>query len=217
MKRKEIVSQTTTRLKQELIGLMLKKPFEKISVNELVEKANISRSTFYLHYSNIDELLRSMEDDLLEKIEKKGNLLTEAPVDQDNQFQDYFYEMNLSNCITLFNHKKEILVYLSNNGDPYFVRKLDKINYNIYYRFFLRIGVSFDEYTDNFIHAFSKMASDNLYNWLQYEDGSTIKERALYITNFKLYLVNLSQNYKRPPKMAYNNMQKNCYAKAVIE
>lgn len=40
-----------------LIELLDKKAFEDITVKELCEKAGVNRSTFYLHYENLSELL----------------------------------------------------------------------------------------------------------------------------------------------------------------
>lgn len=40
-----------------LISLLKKKPFEYITISELCEAAGVNRSTFYLHYENIGDLL----------------------------------------------------------------------------------------------------------------------------------------------------------------
>ena len=40
-----------------------------ITVKELVAHANVNRSTFYLHYTDIDQMLASVEAELLERIE----------------------------------------------------------------------------------------------------------------------------------------------------
>jgi len=52
-----------------LIDLLKKKPFEYITVSEICETAGVNRSTFYLHYETIGELLeetaRYLIDDFL--------------------------------------------------------------------------------------------------------------------------------------------------------
>ena len=40
-----------------LISLLKKKPFEYITVSEICETASVNRSTFYLHYATISDLL----------------------------------------------------------------------------------------------------------------------------------------------------------------
>ena len=49
---------TAVRFDQALLSLLEKKPFEYISIREICEKAEVNRSTFYLHYENTVDLLR---------------------------------------------------------------------------------------------------------------------------------------------------------------
>lgn len=48
---------TAKKMDLALISLLEEKPFEYISVSEICKKANVNRSTFYLHYENIVDLL----------------------------------------------------------------------------------------------------------------------------------------------------------------
>ena len=48
---------TAVRMDEALIALMQKKEFEYITVKELCDKAGVNRSTFYLHYENMSDLL----------------------------------------------------------------------------------------------------------------------------------------------------------------
>jgi AcrR family transcriptional regulator len=45
-----------------LISLVLEKDYESITVQEILDRADIGRSTFYLHFDGKDELLISMKD-----------------------------------------------------------------------------------------------------------------------------------------------------------
>lgn len=60
---------TATKMDLALISLLKKKPFEYITVREICETAGINRSTFYLHYETIGDLLnetaRYLIDDFL--------------------------------------------------------------------------------------------------------------------------------------------------------
>ena len=59
MNRSESKYQNTAILMDEALLLLLeKKEFEFITVKEICEKAGVNRSTFYLHYENIGDLLR---------------------------------------------------------------------------------------------------------------------------------------------------------------
>ena len=48
---------TAAKMDEALISLLEIKSFEYITVKEICEKAGVNRSTFYLHYENIGELL----------------------------------------------------------------------------------------------------------------------------------------------------------------
>lgn len=60
---------TATKMDLSLISLLKNKSFEYITVSEICEKAGVNRSTFYLHYENIGDLLdettRYLLDDFL--------------------------------------------------------------------------------------------------------------------------------------------------------
>jgi AcrR family transcriptional regulator len=48
--------------------LILEKAYDSISVKEILERANVGRSTFYMHYRDKDELLASRIHDILRPI-----------------------------------------------------------------------------------------------------------------------------------------------------
>lgn len=48
---------TALLMNQALVELLNKKDYEFITIKEICKKAGVNRSTFYLHYENIDELL----------------------------------------------------------------------------------------------------------------------------------------------------------------
>lgn len=48
---------TAVRMDQALIALLEEKPFEYITVSEICKRAGVNRSTFYLHYETVCDLL----------------------------------------------------------------------------------------------------------------------------------------------------------------
>ncbi|MBQ7005204.1 MAG: TetR/AcrR family transcriptional regulator [Clostridia bacterium] len=48
---------TATKMDLALISLLKKKPFEYITVSEICKTAGVNRSTFYLHYETVGDLL----------------------------------------------------------------------------------------------------------------------------------------------------------------
>lgn len=58
------VRRTKTLLLQGLIQLMDEKDVKDISVKELSDLADINRGTFYLHYSDVYDMLGQIEESL---------------------------------------------------------------------------------------------------------------------------------------------------------
>lgn len=59
---------TRTALKESLMGLMAQKDINKITIKELCQQADVNRSTFYAHYRDQYDLLRQVEDEILDEI-----------------------------------------------------------------------------------------------------------------------------------------------------
>jgi AcrR family transcriptional regulator len=60
------VQQTRNALGDALIVLMQEKPFAKITVQHVLDRAGVSRSTFYTHYSDKDDLFLSDVEQFLD-------------------------------------------------------------------------------------------------------------------------------------------------------
>ena len=99
---------TALLMDEALLILLEKKDFEFISVKEVCDKAGVNRSTFYLHYENMDDLLK----ETLELINKKFN----------DSFETKITNLNFATKDDLFFIKDEYLI-------PYLnlIRKYKKI------------------------------------------------------------------------------------------
>jgi AcrR family transcriptional regulator len=62
------VQKTRTSLHNALIELAREKPYPSIAVKEILDRANVGRSTFYTHFRDKDELLESGILDLLRSL-----------------------------------------------------------------------------------------------------------------------------------------------------
>ena len=62
------VRRTRDALGDALITLMQEKPFDTITVQDVLDRAHVSRSTFYSHYSDKDDLLMSDAEEFFEAI-----------------------------------------------------------------------------------------------------------------------------------------------------
>ncbi|MFD2656542.1 TetR/AcrR family transcriptional regulator [Gracilibacillus thailandensis] len=60
-------------LKDSLIQLMNEKTFSSITVKEVCALADINRSTFYTHFTDVHDLLYSIEEEIIEEMNKYLN------------------------------------------------------------------------------------------------------------------------------------------------
>lgn len=56
------------RMKQAMLELMNREPFEKITVRLICDRAGVNRSTFYAHYTDIYDMIEQMETNLRKKL-----------------------------------------------------------------------------------------------------------------------------------------------------
>ena len=115
------VRRTRAMILAGFIQLMQQKPVKDISVRELADLVDINRSTFYLHYTDIYDLLEQTENNLMDQflaiIDKNHTSLTlQEFSDKLEQFFAILAE-NQPLCRAL----------MSPNGDIAFVRKLEKL------------------------------------------------------------------------------------------
>ena len=66
--------------------------FEKITVKELSERSRINKKTFYSHYSNLDELLMKIQDEMSEKYVNAVSLY-KLPDEFDKVNREFFIFM----------------------------------------------------------------------------------------------------------------------------
>ena len=66
------VQKTRKLLKDALVALIIEKGFESVTIQEILDKANVGRSTFYLHFENKQELLHSCFEEFHELFNKSS-------------------------------------------------------------------------------------------------------------------------------------------------
>lgn len=76
MKHEEISLNTKKALAESLKSAMRKKPFQKITVSELIQDCDVNRKTFYYHFENIYDLLKwTFEQETIEVVKRFGLLV----------------------------------------------------------------------------------------------------------------------------------------------
>ena len=62
------IQKTLSLLREALVSLIAEKPYDSIVVKEILDRANVGRSTFYTHFRDKDDLLVSGIHDMLGEV-----------------------------------------------------------------------------------------------------------------------------------------------------
>ena len=84
---------TRQRLRQALLELLKKKRYEDISIQDITERADVARSTFYTHYVDKDDLLTGSQGIFAENLDQQ--MTAHAGVDGSSAFSGltWFYHI----------------------------------------------------------------------------------------------------------------------------
>lgn len=77
MKSDRRVKYTKMVLREALLEILQERPIERVSVKEICERADINRSTFYVHYGSPQELLDSIRLEMYDEIKAKKRDFTD--------------------------------------------------------------------------------------------------------------------------------------------
>lgn len=123
------VSKTKMLLKNSFIELLKTTNINKISITDLTEKANINRGTFYLHYTDIDDLIKQLEEEAIKGI----NDAIEKNVDH-LLAREYYYP--IFEVTTYAKQNKDFFKYMmGENGDLNFVKKIKASMIEVFYKY----------------------------------------------------------------------------------
>ena len=104
---------TRSAIREALTEMLALKPVGKITVQELIDRANICRTTFYAHYEDIYDLLSEVEDDILSEIREGLEGLDQAPIRVEEQYPA------IEAVVEVYaRHEKLIRLLNGPNGDP---------------------------------------------------------------------------------------------------
>ncbi len=100
-----------------------KKNYNHITVQDICNEASLQRSTFYLHFDNIDQMMRDIEDRILDELGELSSIFGKFDFTKTGSGLSIVNEDYNKMMIYLHNNKEYILPLLSPNGDPYFTKK----------------------------------------------------------------------------------------------
>jgi AcrR family transcriptional regulator len=83
---------TRLALHQALISLMVEKGYDALTVQHIIDRANVGRSTFYAHYDDKEDLLRSGLKDLSKQLSGHEGAKAGTPRDRLFGFSGALFE-----------------------------------------------------------------------------------------------------------------------------
>jgi len=84
------IQRTKRRLSEALINLILERGYENVTVQDILDKADIGRSTFYSHYEDKDQLLKAGPTNLGVVLFEQRNSLNGESAGQGINFVNLF-------------------------------------------------------------------------------------------------------------------------------
>lgn len=154
---------TAVKMDTALMSLLKKKPFEYITVRELCETAGVNRSTFYLHYENMGDLLeeaaRYLIDGFLSYFDVNSADFVRNISNYKEQDLNFICDKYLTPYLTYIRDNKEVILTALDNKKSFSFEK-------IYSRMFENI---FDPILDRFHYPME----DRKYVMMYYLNGIT--------------------------------------------
>lgn len=135
-------------LTDALLELMQEKDFESISVNEIVKKARVSRSTFYFQFEDKYFFVNRIIDDVLADLRREASPSRKAEHGLERESHDY-YKRHFE---YIYDHAQFFVTMLGPHGAPLFNKKFEESAHRTYREIFSTFeGGGLGESLDYFI------------------------------------------------------------------
>lgn len=115
------IQKTKSAIYDAFLTLLAEKGYAQTTVQDIIDLANVGRSTFYAHYESKEILLDQLCEDLFHHLFRQG---------KDLAFEDY-----IMHILTHFKEDRDCVASLLLSDDPYFIRKLkEELAHDVYPR-----------------------------------------------------------------------------------
>lgn len=151
MNKDKIKEITQECIKNAFIDLCEEEPLQNISVSKICKRADVSRSTFYRFYSNVDDLMKSMEKQYMEEEMAACTDFFKVTWDDYLKDPDVFFEPLKKIWQHHYENRRICRMLLSSNGDPYFTYTMYRHIAGAYEGFLKENHLSYGPYQDMII------------------------------------------------------------------
>lgn len=165
---------------EKLLEMIENTPFHRIKVIDLVNYANVSRSTFYLYFDSLYDVLQMIEDNYIHGLR---NLNGDNPAtkqflkDRMENITEESKSLLKQDSAYIQKNLRIIRILCSENGDPYFATRLTIRNRKINYDLLTQSHFKGSEETKNLIcTAWSGGIWQMILYWANHEDEISTDE-----------------------------------------
>ena len=128
---------TEKQIETSLLQLMKEQTFETISIRQLIDLAEVNRSTFYRHYLDKYDLLEKIENRLLDELQAYYQEALDSAclfkLEKDFKVKDYIHEKQ--NLFHFFEpYLEDLAILLGPNGSPTSSRRLQEALREIFWQ-----------------------------------------------------------------------------------
>lgn len=159
------VKKTKRAFAQSFIALSKTRPFNKITVKEICEKAELSRNAFYFHYKDINDLLADIENGVVNEILSMLEDIENVP------FPKTVY-VTIDKFIDLFEERKDtVFMLMDKSFSPSFTGRINKIFSEFNYKYFKEYHGEDSKVSFDFFYIYlSGGFYDVVRYWLDHQD-----------------------------------------------
>ena len=170
------VKRTKKAFETSLTELAKEYPFNKITVKMICEKAELSRNAFYFHYKDINELLVSIEEDVITEITELLQTLEKVDF-PENVF------VSIESLINIFDERRDsVLMLFDKSYSVSFTTKVSKVYSEFNFRYFCRYHNNDKKIKYDFFYMFLSSGFYGIIrHWLENPDLMT-KEELVQLT-----------------------------------
>lgn len=163
-------------IKDAFWELLEEKPYNKITVQNIADRCQLNRNTFYYHFEDIPMLMTdSIEDWMKDVIKRYGNLA--SPVD--------CLTYMASECMK---RKKAFLHLFRGIQNDMFLAKMNEMAYDIIYAYIDKVG-KYDHISEEkrnlLIKSYKCLFTGSLFDWL--EEGAAYDLAEFYRKICKMF------------------------------